>query len=66
MAYGSVKTLQLTFDNGKSQSLVLKPMFKPQTLNIEPVTTKSVTVELVDVQDGKTVQDTCISEMRFH
>ena len=66
MAYGSVKTLKLTFDNGKSQNLVLKPMFKPQTLNIEPVTTKSITVELIDVQNGKTVQDTCISELRFY
>ena len=66
MAYGSVKTVQLTFDNGKSQSLVVKPSLMPQTLNIEPVTTKSVTVELIDVKDGKTVQDTCISEMRFY
>jgi len=66
MAYGSVKTLQLTFDGGKSQSLVVKPSLMPQTLNIEPVKTKSVTVELVDVKEGKTVQDTCISELRFH
>lgn len=65
MAYGSVKTLNLTFDNGKSQSLVVKPSLMPQTLNIEPISAKSVTVELVDVKDGKTVEDTCISEMRF-
>jgi hypothetical protein len=65
MAYGSVKTLKLTFDNGKSQNLVLKPSLMPQTLNIEPVTAKSVTVELVDVKEGKTVQDTCLSEVRF-
>ena len=65
MAYGSVKTLNLTFDNGKSQSLVVKPSLMPQTVNIEPVSAKSVTVELVDVKEGKTVQDTCISEMRF-
>ena len=66
MAYGSVKTIQLTFDSGKCQSLVVKPSLMPQTLNIEPVTTKSVTVELVDVKEGKTVKDTCISEMRFY
>ena len=44
----------------------MKPSLMPQTLNIEPVTAKSVTVELVDVKEGKTVQDTCISEMRFY
>ena len=66
MAYGSVKSLQLTFDNGQSQSVVVKPSLMPQTQNIEPVTTKTVTVELVDIKDGKTVEDTCISELRFY
>ncbi len=66
MAYGSVKTLKLTFDNGKSQNIVVKPSLMPQTQNVEPVTTKSITVELVDVKEGKTVQDTCISELRFY
>ena len=66
MAYGSVKTLKLTFDNGKSQSIVVKPSLMKQTQSVEPVTTKSITVELVDVKEGKTVQDTCISELRFY
>ena len=65
MAYGSIKAAELSFDNGSTQTVELKPSLMPSTLSITPVKSQKVTVTLKDVKPGGKVEDTCLSEFRF-
>lgn len=66
MGYGSVKTVEVAFDNGSSQTLTFKPSLMPQTLTLDPVKASKATITLKDVKAGSKVQDTCLSELRFN
>jgi hypothetical protein len=66
MGYGSVKTVEVAFDNGSTQTLSFKPSFMPQTLKLDPVSTSKATIVLKDVKSGAKVHDTCLSELRFN
>lgn len=66
MGYGSVKSVDIAFDNGSTQTLSFKPALMPQTLALDPVTASKATITLKEVKAGAKVQDTCLSELRFH
>lgn len=66
MGYGSVKTVELQFDSGASQTIAFKPSLMPQKIAIDPVDASSVTIEIKEVKSGSKVKDTCISELRFN
>jgi hypothetical protein len=66
MGYGSVKSVEIAFDNGSTQTLSFKPSLMPQTVALDPVTASKATITLKEVKAGAKVQDTCLSELRFH
>lgn len=66
MGYGSVKTVEVAFDNGSTQTLTFKPSLMPQTLPLDPVKASKATITLKDVKAGAKVHDTCLSELRFN
>lgn len=65
MAYGSIKTATLAFDDGSTQSVTFKAGLMPNTVQLTPVKSKQVTVTLDEVKPGGKVEDTCLSELRF-
>jgi hypothetical protein len=65
MAYGSVTSAELEFDNGSTQVISIKPSLMPQTITFNPVNTKKIVAKIVSSKKGGKVDDTCISELRF-
>ena len=65
MAYGSIKTAELAFDDGSTQSVAFKPSLMPNTVSLTPVTSQKVTVTLKEIKPGGKVEDTCLSELKF-
>lgn len=65
MGYGSVKNVELKFDNGSAQTVAFKPSLMPQTIAIDPVTASKVTLSLKEVKPGAKIKDTCLSELHF-
>ena len=67
---GRVKTLKLTFEDGEKYILNLKDTMKPQSFKLEH-RTKGIqvpleaTFEILDVYEGTTYQDTCITTLEL-
>lgn len=61
------KKLKLTFDNGKSVTISLRDGYENRLQEAEftEVTTRNVTIEIMDVYNGSKYDDTCISEIKL-
>lgn len=61
--HGRVKTIKVTFSDGSQRQYELKDDFyEPCQVNfINPVRTSSLKIEILDVYEGTTYQDTCIT-----
>lgn len=61
------KKLKLTFDNGKSVIISLHDGYENRLQEAEfiEVTTRTVTIEIMDVYNGSKYEDTCISEIKL-
>lgn len=61
------KKLKLTFDNGKSVLISLYDGYEDRLQEAEfiEVTTRTVTIEIMDVYSGSKYEDTCISEIKL-
>lgn len=55
----------LTFSDGSTQKITIKPSFMDQTISFSPRTTRSVRLTFDQVRKGKEFNDLCISELRF-
>lgn len=66
MAYAKPKVFELSFSDGSSEKVMVKPSPKAQTITLsKPRTVKSVKVTPADIYAGKSQPNTCISELRF-
>ena len=66
MAYAKPKGLELTYSDGSSEKIVVKPSPKIQTIPLsKTVSVKQVKITPVDIAAGKSQPNTCISELRF-
>ena len=66
MAYAKPKGLELTYSDGSSEKVVVKPSPKNQTITLsKTVSVKSIKVKPIDIYAGKSQPNTCISELRF-
>lgn len=52
----------LTFSDGSTQTIAIKPSLVPQTIAFSPKTTSSVRLTFTEVRKGKEFNDLCISE----
>lgn len=66
--YSRVKTLRITFSDGSQRQFELDDTFyEPCQVNfINPVRSNSLKIEILDVYEGSTYQDTCISEISLN
>ena len=55
----------LTFDDGSTQQIALKPMPTAQTISFVSKTTSKVKISFTTVQKGTEFNDLCLSEARF-
>ncbi|MGC6494483.1 MAG: discoidin domain-containing protein [Myxococcota bacterium] len=55
----------LTFSDGKTVDVDLKPSIRPSKTSIAPVTTSSVRLTFTSVTKGKEYNDLCVSELVF-
>lgn len=59
------KSAQLTFSDGSSETVTLRPTPLEQVVEFAPRTTRSVRVEFVEVVKGTEFNDLCLSEAQF-
>lgn len=61
------KILKLSFDNGQHHEAFLKDGYENhvQEIDVSKITTKNVTIEIIDVYEGNKFKDTCISDIVF-
>lgn len=66
--YNRVKTIQITFSDGSQRQFELDDNFyEPCEVNfINPVKTNSLKIEIIDVYEGTTYQDTCITDININ
>ncbi|MED5374515.1 MAG: hypothetical protein VX899_26095 [Myxococcota bacterium] len=57
--------LTLTFSDGSTQTVAVKPSGIPQSVSFQPVTTSSVKVQVNTIRKGKEFNDLCFSELHF-
>ena len=55
----------LTYSDGSSEAVELKPSMMPRTYSIGPKTTSSVKMTFTGVKAGKEYNDLCVSELSF-
>ena len=55
----------LTFSDGSSQKVTIKPSLMDQTITFSPKTTSSVRLTIDEIRKGKEFNDLCISEARL-
>lgn len=66
--YSRIKTIRVTFSDGSQKQFELEDTFyEPCQVNfINPVSSKSLKIEILEVYEGTTYQDTCIAEMSIN
>lgn len=65
MRANSATGATLTFSDGSSQKITIKPTMMDQTISFTPKTTSSVRITFDEIRAGKEFNDLCISELRF-
>ena len=66
MNANSATAATLTFSDGTTQAITIKPTLIEQTIPVGPKTTSSVKITFDGVHKGKQFNDLCISEARFY
>lgn len=66
--YNRVKAIEVTFSNGSKRQFTLDDSFyEPCQVNfINPVKTDSLKIEILEVYEGTTYQDTCITDISIN
>jgi len=66
MKANSATSATLTFSDGTTQAITVKPTLMEQTITFGPKTSSSVRITFDEVRKGKEFNDLCISEARFY
>lgn len=62
MGANSATGATLTFSDGSTETITIKPSLMPQTISFSPKTTSKVRMTFTEVRKGKEFNDLCISE----
>lgn len=66
--YGRVKTIQVTFSDGSQRQYEIADNFytSSQVNFINPIQTDTLKIEILEVYEGTTYQDTCIADININ